>query len=483
MNIAEVERRTGLTRANIRFYEKEGLIAPVRSANGYRDYTEADVETLRKVRLLRQLRLSVADIRAVQAGERPLPEAAAKQLDVLEQDIREGQQAYAACRAICDDRAEWDGLDVDKYLSISVLPSYAVAAPGEQDRIPPAGCPWRRYFARSLDLSLYGLIWSMVALWGFRANPAGQIPLPWAMLCNYAAWALVFVFEPLLLHFWGTTVGKWIFGLSVRDEDGNKLSIRTAFYRTWGVFIHGMGGGIPVYDLYRNIQCWRYCEVEELSWDLDNSCAIVVRERETKWYRAAGYIALTVLAILADVGIVLRAELPPNRGELTLAEYVENCNDYLAYRGLNGRMRPDGSYDPDAADTGGVTVYIIPEVQVVCTAETDENGYVSAVTVRQEINDGMLVAADLDTMRGMLLYAYGLSHERMGVLSLNQPSLSSALAQNAEDFTESLGSLTVTQQVSYEGYERAGDELDAPLWPIEDAPAYHYRMDFRIAEN
>ena len=33
----------------------------------------------------------------------------------------------------------------------------------------------------------------------------------------------------------------------------------------------------------------------------------------------------------------------------------------------------------------------------------------------------MLVAADLDAMREMLLYAYGLSHERMGVLSLNQP--------------------------------------------------------------
>ena len=57
MNIAEVERRTGLTRANIRFYEKEGLVAPARSANGYRDYTEADVETLRKGRLLRQLRV------------------------------------------------------------------------------------------------------------------------------------------------------------------------------------------------------------------------------------------------------------------------------------------------------------------------------------------------------------------------------------------------------------------------------------------
>ena len=30
MNIAEAERRTGLTRANIRFYEKEGLLTPTR---------------------------------------------------------------------------------------------------------------------------------------------------------------------------------------------------------------------------------------------------------------------------------------------------------------------------------------------------------------------------------------------------------------------------------------------------------------------
>ena len=30
MTIAEVEERTGLTRSNIRFYEKEGLLKPSR---------------------------------------------------------------------------------------------------------------------------------------------------------------------------------------------------------------------------------------------------------------------------------------------------------------------------------------------------------------------------------------------------------------------------------------------------------------------
>ena len=57
MNIAEAERRTGLTRANIRFYEKEGLLKPTRGENGYRDYTEDNVQTLRKIMLLRRLRL------------------------------------------------------------------------------------------------------------------------------------------------------------------------------------------------------------------------------------------------------------------------------------------------------------------------------------------------------------------------------------------------------------------------------------------
>ena len=146
MNIAEAERRTGLSRANIRFYEKEGLLTPTRGANGYRDYTEDNVQTLRKIMLLRRLRLSVPDIRAIESGEKALPEAAAGQLDVLQGDIRESEQAYAMCRAICEDRAEWNGLDVDRYQSI-VLPA---DDPREKDRIPPTGCPWRRYLARNV---------------------------------------------------------------------------------------------------------------------------------------------------------------------------------------------------------------------------------------------------------------------------------------------------------------------------------------------
>ena len=36
MTIKELEERTGMTRANIRYYEQEGLLAPARKENGYR---------------------------------------------------------------------------------------------------------------------------------------------------------------------------------------------------------------------------------------------------------------------------------------------------------------------------------------------------------------------------------------------------------------------------------------------------------------
>lgn len=47
MTIAELEARSGMTRANIRFYEAEGFIRPERRENGYRDYSEAELELLR----------------------------------------------------------------------------------------------------------------------------------------------------------------------------------------------------------------------------------------------------------------------------------------------------------------------------------------------------------------------------------------------------------------------------------------------------
>ena len=68
MTIKELEERTGMTRANIRYYEQEGLLAPARKENGYRSYSEEDCENLLKIKLLRQLQFSLQEIRDIQSG-------------------------------------------------------------------------------------------------------------------------------------------------------------------------------------------------------------------------------------------------------------------------------------------------------------------------------------------------------------------------------------------------------------------------------
>ncbi len=62
MRIRELSKRTGLSDDTIRYYEAIGVLpSPCRQANGYRDYSEADVERVRFVAGARRLGFSLKD--------------------------------------------------------------------------------------------------------------------------------------------------------------------------------------------------------------------------------------------------------------------------------------------------------------------------------------------------------------------------------------------------------------------------------------
>ncbi len=48
MNIKQVEKLTGISSQNIRFYESQGLLTPERADNGYREYHQDNIEVLKK---------------------------------------------------------------------------------------------------------------------------------------------------------------------------------------------------------------------------------------------------------------------------------------------------------------------------------------------------------------------------------------------------------------------------------------------------
>lgn len=53
MKTNEVEKRYNITKEALRYYEKEGLIIPIRDDNGYRNYSDYDIIALQSILELR----------------------------------------------------------------------------------------------------------------------------------------------------------------------------------------------------------------------------------------------------------------------------------------------------------------------------------------------------------------------------------------------------------------------------------------------
>lgn len=65
MFINQVSKTTGLTRKAIEYYTSQGLVSPSILENGYRDYSENDVDDLRKIFVLRRLDIGTDEIKTI----------------------------------------------------------------------------------------------------------------------------------------------------------------------------------------------------------------------------------------------------------------------------------------------------------------------------------------------------------------------------------------------------------------------------------
>lgn len=107
----EAAKKLGLTKDGLRYYEKEGLLPPIkRNRSGHRVYTEADAEWIFLIRCLRDTDMPIAKIKQyvallMQEGNDSITERRA---------ILKDHQAY-----INEKRASYDRLSllIDKKLS------------------------------------------------------------------------------------------------------------------------------------------------------------------------------------------------------------------------------------------------------------------------------------------------------------------------------------------------------------------------------
>jgi len=178
VKINEVETLVGITKKNIRFYEEQGLLRPRRnSENGYRDYGEEEVETLRRIKLLRKLGIPIEEIRQMQSGRHTVADAMHRHLVTLEREGENLRRAMELCALLKDREERLEALDAQAILE-------------EMEIMEQAGTSFRNrqkldvrthYVAAAMAAAVMVLL--MVALmvlilWAFQTDPVGAPPLP-----------------------------------------------------------------------------------------------------------------------------------------------------------------------------------------------------------------------------------------------------------------------------------------------------------------
>ena len=83
MTTKEVEERLGITRQTLIYYENEGFISPQRNQNNYRNYDEQDIIRLQTVMELRNMKISIDDIKRIFRGDISIKDI----LDEKQQDL------------------------------------------------------------------------------------------------------------------------------------------------------------------------------------------------------------------------------------------------------------------------------------------------------------------------------------------------------------------------------------------------------------
>ena len=178
LKINEVEALVGITKKNIRFYEAEGLLAPRRNSdNGYRDYGEAEVETLRRIKLLRKLGVPLEDIRQMLSGAHTVGDGMRRHLVTLERERQNLDAAARLCGELADCQERLADLDAAALLEqMAEMEQSGTTFQNKQSQDIRA-----RYVAPVavtvlMVLLMLGLIW--LFLWAFETDPAGAPPLP-----------------------------------------------------------------------------------------------------------------------------------------------------------------------------------------------------------------------------------------------------------------------------------------------------------------
>ena len=223
--------------------------------------------------------------------------------------------------------------------------------------------PFRRFAARILDTTLMTLIGGAILRLGFRVNVG--ISLKMVAYCEIIFWLFEMMIEPLLLTTFGTTPGKFIMGIKIRDmKTKNKLDLKQGYIRALKLAWQGFGFMIPIYTVFKRAMSFLRCRMDDtMPWDNGIDVELV----DESPARIALVIIAVVLLNVGDELVSKQALIPENRGQITSEQFYENVVELMKYNGYVGDI-PDFKLDIKSGYVKSVSLTYTSD-------QTDKNRY------------------------------------------------------------------------------------------------------------
>lgn len=165
---------------------------------------------------------------------------------------------------------------------------------------------WARYFAKQVDLLLFFipaivlsalLIAISAPFFGVHADDVYEEAAVVVGLLMLVFFALI---EGVWISLFGSTPGKSLFGISLRDFEGRKLRLSKSVSRSVRALLQGLGMGIPLIALFTQISAWSYVK-EHGTTGWDRNTGTNYNSNAVHPFRWSLGILLTILSFLSFV--------------------------------------------------------------------------------------------------------------------------------------------------------------------------------------
>lgn len=479
MKIKDVERLTQTDRATLYYYEKEGLLSPERTDNGYRIYSEEDLLKIRRIKLLRSLQVSIEDLNALKEGTLSLSAVMEKQLEQLELEEKKSSEAKELCMEIYHRNDTYDSLNPANYLTEKADTFHDSRASWENtmDEVPQVYDPVRRFLGRLLDLSLYTVLWYLILYLALRIDLQNRSMLL-LIMDQFMIQGLMLFLEPLFLTQYKTTPGKWILGLSIEKSNGTFLGYHEGFSRTFHVLLEGMGFLVPLVSIFTHVISYNRCtQGEPQPWDKD----FAYRIKDRRKYRIV-LSALCMIIFIGTLSFIQRSYfMPPHKGNLTVEEFAENFNHYQKIYGmkLNGRkLKPSAAWESpyDYRENYLPSHAVLPPNLTF----TMKDGYITAVSFVIDVQNTDFYVYHYNEF--MSLIALSLMTPEKNLFKTREIAdrmVDYFFWDSSSSFTMSLLGVDIINDVDFEGFEATHNHT----MPLHDADTNYYRHTFTVIKK